>query len=143
MLITGCCAAVIALLGPFLLRVLYGAEYAHSIGSLQMLLLEVTISGCVIVLAQAFMALGRPGTVTLLQAAGLSISIPIMLLLVPRWGIAGAAFALLASTCARFLLVLTSFRLILKVPAPKLIPQREDFRILRDELLRLKPTRAA
>jgi O-antigen/teichoic acid export membrane protein len=142
-LITGCCAAVVALLGPLLLRILYGREYADSIGSLRMLLVEVTLSGCVFVLAQAFMALGRPGMVTLLQAAGLSISIPIMLVLVPRWGIAGAALALLLSTTARFLLVLGSFRIVLKVPAPSLIPQKEDFAILWRGLLQLKPTRAA
>ena len=91
---------------------------------LRMLLVEVTLSGCVFVLAQAFMALGRPGMVTLLQAAGLSISIPIMILLVPRWGIAGAALALLVSTTARFLLVLASFPMILKVSAPSLIPTK-------------------
>jgi O-antigen/teichoic acid export membrane protein len=138
-LITGCCATAVALVGPLLLRFLYGAEYTSSIVSLRLLLVEVTLSGCVFVLAQAFMALGRPGTVTLLQAVGLSISIPIMLLLVPRWGIAGAALALLVSTCARFILVMVSFRLILKVPAPSLIPQKEDFSILLGALLRLKP----
>jgi O-antigen/teichoic acid export membrane protein len=131
------------LVGPLLLRILYGAEYTSSIVSLRLLLVEVTLSGCVFVLAQAFMALGRPGTVTLLQAVGLSISIPIMLLLVPRWGISGAALALLVSTCARFILVMLSFRLILKVPAPSLIPQKEDFSILLGALLRLKPAGAA
>lgn len=142
-IITGCCAAAVALVGPLLLRILYGAEYTSSIVSLRLLLVEVTLSGCVFVLAQAFMALGRPGTVTMLQAAGLSISIPIMLLLVPRWGIAGAALALLVSTCARFILLMVSFPLVLKVPAPSLIPQKKDFSILLDALLRLKPARAA
>lgn len=142
-LITGSCAAIVALVGPLLLRIFYGAEYTHSIASLRLLLLEVTISGCVFVLAQAFMALGRPGTVTLLQAIGLSISVPVMLLLVPRWGIAGAAFALLASTSVRFILILASFRLVLKVPAPSLIPQKEDFTILLSALFRLNSVRAA
>lgn len=141
-LITGCCAAAVALIGPLLLRVLYGAEYTHSIASLRLLLVEVTVSGCVFVLAQAFMALGRPGTVTLLQAVGLSISIPIMLLLVPRLGITGAALALLVSTLARFVLILVSFRLVLKVPAPNLVPQKEDFAILFGTLSRLNPMRA-
>jgi O-antigen/teichoic acid export membrane protein len=137
-LITGICALALAIVGPLLLRVFYGREYARSIGCLRLLLLEVTISGCVFVLAQAFMALGRPGVVTFLQAIGLSLSLPIMLWLIPRWGITGAAVALLGSTCARFIFIYTSFPLIMKVEAPSLLPRREDFQILLDALRRLK-----
>ncbi len=142
-LITGFCAVLVALVGPLLLRLFYGAAYTGAINSLRLLLLEVTISGCVFVLAQAFMALGRPGTVTLLQAVGLSFSIPMMLLLIPRWGIAGAACALLASTCARLILIFVSFRLVLKVAAPSLVPQREDFAMLAGALRRITAARTA
>jgi len=83
------------------------------------------------VLAQAFMALGRPGTVTLLQAVGLGLSVPLMLLLIPRFGIAGAAVSLLISTCARFAFLYASFPVILKMVPPSLRPQREDFEVLR------------
>ncbi len=135
-LITGACALVVALLGPFLLRIFYGAEYAQSAMSLRLLLLEVTISGCVFVLAQAFMAMGRPGVVTFLQAVGLALSVPLMLLLIPRWGITGAAASLLASTIVRFGFIYLCFPLVLKLPAPSLLPEREDFEILRRALRR-------
>lgn len=131
LLLTGACALGVAVIGPLLLRIFYGSAYARSALSLRILLAEVTISGCLYVLAQAFMALGRPGTVTLLQATGLSLSVPLMILLIPRWGIAGAAFSLLVSTCARFVFLYASFPLILKVPLPSLMPQPEDFAILR------------
>jgi O-antigen/teichoic acid export membrane protein len=108
-----------------------------------LLLLEVTISGCVFVLAQAFMALGRPGVVTLLQAVGLFLSLPMMLLLIPRWGIQGAAVALLTSTCARFIFIYLGFRLVLKVPAPSLLPRKEDFFILVSALKRVTGAPAA
>ncbi|HEY1579033.1 MAG TPA: oligosaccharide flippase family protein [Terracidiphilus sp.] len=141
--ITGVCAIALMIVGPLLLRIFYGREYARSVGCLRLLLLEVTISGCVFVLAQAFMALGRPGVVTFLQAVGLSLSLPIMLLLIPRWGIQGAAVALLASTCARFIFIYTSFRVVLKVKAPSLLPRKEDFFILLTALRRLKKVQPA
>ncbi len=133
-LVTGLFAACIAMVGPVLLRVLYGSEYAHSVLSLRLLLLEVTLSGCVFVLAQAFMALGRPGMVTLLQGLGLALSVPLMLLLIPRWGIAGAAASLLLSTCARFIFICVSFKLTLRVPFPRLMPDKSDWILLRSAL---------
>ena len=136
LLLTGACAVSVAVIGPLLLRLFYGPAYARSALSLRILLAEVTISGCLYVLAQAFMALGRPGTVTLLQAMGLALSVPLMVLLIPRWGIAGAAFSLLVSTCARFTFIYVSFPLILKIAAPSLLPQREDVEMLRRALKR-------
>lgn len=136
LLITGLCAAFVAIAGPMLLRIFYGKAYARSATSLRLLLLEVTISGCVFVLAQMFMALGRPGTVTLLQAIGLALSIPLMILLIPRFGIDGAAFSLLISTCLRFAFMYFSFRWVLKLPLPDLIPRREDLTVLLSALRR-------
>lgn len=142
-LLTGLCAAAIAVFGPLLLRILYGPAYARSIASLRILLVEVTISGCVFVLAQSFMALGRPGVVTLLQAVGLALSVPLMLVLIPRWGITGAACALLVSTCVRFLFIYMSFRLVLKIPAPSLSLKREDVEMFRIALKRFGRARIA
>jgi O-antigen/teichoic acid export membrane protein len=134
-LVTGC-AIVAAMIGPFMLRTLYGREYAGASFTLEILLLEVTISGAVFILAQAYMALGRPGMVTIIQSVGLSLSIPMMLVLIPVWGINGAAVALLTSTIARFLFVYFGFRFILKIPLPDLILRVFDIQII---LRRLKP----
>ncbi len=142
-LITGLCAAMVAIAGPWLLRLFYGQQYAQEILSLRLLLIEVTLSGCVFVLAQAFMALGRPGTVTLLQAIGLGLSVPLMLWLIPRWGIRGAAASLLLSTGARFIFMYSSFRWILRSPLPPLTPKREDWLLLRNAINRLRRTEAA
>ena len=142
LLLTGSCALVVGVLGPYLLRFFYGVEYASSIASLRLLLVEVTLSGATFVLAQAFMALGRPGVVTFLQAVGLSLSVPLMLLLIPRLGIRGAAISLLVSTCARFTFIYFSFRIVLKTAPPSLIPHREDFEILRNTLRRLERGKA-
>jgi O-antigen/teichoic acid export membrane protein len=76
------------------------------------------------------MALNRPGIVTLLQAFGLSLSLPMMLWLIPRYGIYGAAISLLVSTTARLLFVCAGFRIFLKVSPPRLLPSRSDIRLL-------------
>jgi O-antigen/teichoic acid export membrane protein len=139
-LLTGSGAAVIGLIGPQLLWLFYGAEYTQAVGSLRLLLAEATISGCVYILSQAFMALGRPGIVTFRQMTGLALSIPMMLVLIPRWGIVGAAFALLMSTCARFVFIYISFKTVLKTRLPNLLPQRGDLEILLRGLRGLKRT---
>ena len=135
-LATAVCAAVVALVGSRVLGIVYGQEYAGSSRCLQLLLVEVTLSGCVFILAQAFMALGRPGIVSVLQGIGLSLSIPLMLILVPRFGLIGAALSLLLSTTARLVFVMAGFRLFLKQPPPDLIPHLRDFEILRSMLPR-------
>ena len=136
LLLTGLCAAFVAIAGPLLLRIFYGKAYARSSTSLRLLLVEVTISGCVFVLAQMFMAMGRPGTVTVLQGIGLALSIPLMLLLIPRFGINGAAISLLISTCCRFAFMYFSFPGVLKLPLPDLLPRREDLSTLLGALRR-------
>jgi O-antigen/teichoic acid export membrane protein len=128
--ITAVCGLFVCIAGPFLLKLLYGAEYVGAVNALRVLVTEVTISGLVFVLAQAFMACGWPGTITFLQAIGLSLSLPIMYWLVPKWGVLGAAIALLISTSVRFILLLLAFPLVMKTRLPRLIPHRKDFHLL-------------
>lgn len=129
--------------GPTLLRILYGKEYVGAVGALRVLVLEVVLSGATFVLAQAFMALGRPGIVTILQAIGLSLSIPMMLWLIPRYGINGAAISLLTSTVARLTFIYVGFRIFLKTKPPVVLPGRSDAELLYQTAVSLIPGRAA
>jgi len=142
-LVTALCAVLVCLTGPFLLRVLYGSEYVAAAAALRILVLEVVLSGATFVLAQAFMALDRPGIVTVLQALGLSLSIPLMLLLIPRFGIYGAAISLLTSTIARLFFVYVAFRLFLKTKPPRIVPAGGDIRLLWSSMMSLCVERAA
>lgn len=130
-LLTVLSGGAIMLAGPKLLAVLYGAEYQNASTILRILIVEVVIAGATQVLSQAFMALGRPGVVTALQAIGLSLTIPLMVVLVPRFGIRGAAASLLISTCIRFAFVMSSFSRFLSMPRPKVLFGRADFRYVR------------
>jgi O-antigen/teichoic acid export membrane protein len=129
-LVTAACGIPVCLAGPILLRLLYGSEYVSAVGALRILVLEVVLSGATFVLAQAFMALDRPGVVTILEAIGLSLSIPMMLVLIPRYGIYGAAISLLTSTVARLIFVYAGFRWFLKTKPPSLLPDGNDLRLL-------------
>ncbi|HTB98333.1 MAG TPA: polysaccharide biosynthesis C-terminal domain-containing protein [Terracidiphilus sp.] len=142
-LVTAACGAAVCLAGPIVLRVLYGPAYVAAAGALRILVLEAVLSGITFVLAQAFMALNRPGVVTILQGLGLSLSIPLMLLLIPRYGIYGAAIALLASTCARVLFVCIGFKVFLKTAPPRLVPAWRDLQMLMSACSRLVQERAA
>ena len=142
-LITALSGILVCVMGPTLLRILYGKEYVGAVGALRILVIEVVLSGATFVLAQAFMALGRPGVVTILQAIGLSLSIPMMLWLIPRYGIYGAAVSLLTSTIARLLFIYTGFRVFLKITPPRLLPARHDAQLLWHTALSLRPERAA
>lgn len=141
--VTALCGIAICVAGPTVLRILYGAEYVAAAGALRILVAEAVLSGATFVLAQAFMAVGRPGIVTMLQGLGLSLSVPLMLLLIPRMGIHGAAISLLVSTTARLIFIYFGFPIFLKVSPPRLVPGREDARMLWHTAVTLLPERAA
>ncbi len=128
--VTAACGAMVCAAGPTLLRTLYGAEFVSAVGALRILVLEAVLSGATFVLAQAFMALNRPGVVTVFQGVGLSLSVPMMLWFIPRYGIYGAALSLLASTCARLIFVCAGFRAFLKTAPPRLLPAWRDIEML-------------
>jgi len=138
-LMTSICGIVVMAIGPVLLMLLYGKEYSGALMILRILVVEVVLTGATQVLSQAFMALGRPGVITTLQVIGLSLTVPLMLLLIPRYGITGAALALLLSTCARFTFVLLSFPVYLHLPVPNLLIRWNDIRSIAHHVSRTLP----
>jgi antigen flippase len=124
-------AAVLAAALPVLIRLFYGHQFVGAIHIAQLLTLEALIGGLVSVLAQAFMALGRPGIVTMLQGLGLTVAVPCMLFFMPRLGLMGAAVSLLISTCTRLAFLFIAFPTILHVRIPNLIPTADDFASVR------------
>ena len=124
-------AIVVMLICPILLQLLYGHEFLKAVSVLRILLLDSVISCTSWVFTQAFMAVGRPGLVTILQAIGLGLTVPLTVMFVPLWGLEGAGLALLCSSGLRFLLALAGFPFVLKVQLPGLIVTREDILFLR------------
>jgi O-antigen/teichoic acid export membrane protein len=110
----------------FLIRLAYGAAYVSATHMAQVLTCEAILAGTTTTLAQAFMATDRPGLVTIFQAIGVCLTFPLMLILIPRFGLIGAAYALLISTTIRFGLVLGSYPVFLGHSVPSLILTRQD-----------------
>jgi O-antigen/teichoic acid export membrane protein len=131
-LLTVSAGAIIIALGPEVLTLLYGSEYRNATTVLRILVVEVVLSGATLVLSQAFMAIGRPGVITALQLTGLLLSLPLMILLVPHFGIVGAGMALLISTTTRFVCLLVSFPVFLKMQVPQFLPRRSDLEYMVD-----------
>lgn len=131
----GIALSILAALGamlvvPTLLHLLYGSKFMGALPVFRILAVEVVIGGVTWILAQAFMALGRPGTVTIMQAIGLGLTVPLMLVTIPAYGLIGAGLALLCSTIIRFIFMLGSYPLILKVRPPNLLITRDDLHFL-------------
>ena len=113
--------------GDFLLRLVYGHGFAGAAAILPFLIVEAIASGLTSVLSQAFLAAGFPGTVSMLQGCGVLTSIPLMLWLIPRFGLEGAGCALMLSTLFRLLFVLLNFPHKLKSRPPGLIMGYAEF----------------
>jgi len=114
------------LFGGFLLKLVYGAKFVAAGAVLPFLVVEGIFDGLTSVLAQAFLASGFPGTVTLLQGSGLITSIPLLYWLIPRFGVRGAGCALMLATMLRFLFIFLNFPFKLGVRPPSMIIQRHE-----------------
>lgn len=125
--VTVLAAIGLTLLTPWALGLFYGQEYLDAIPVFRLLLFVVALDGATWVLAQTFMAVDRPGVVTVLQGVGFGLSIPLLLMLIPPYGLLGAGLALLLSNAARLIFVVVSYPVILKIRPPRLWPNRTDF----------------
>lgn len=116
---------------PMLLQMLYGSQYLEAVAVLRILAVEVVLSSTAWILAVVFMVLDRPGTVTLIQCISLVPIVPLMLILIPIFGLEGAGLALLCSTVIRLFFVMLCFPLVLKVRLPNLLITWEDLQTIK------------
>jgi O-antigen/teichoic acid export membrane protein len=119
-------AACIAMAGPSLLLLLYGHRFNAAVAPFLVLLLEAVVTSAARTLAQAFSGSGRPAAVTNLELAGVVASVTAMLILVPIFGIVGAALAALLGGTVRLIFALASFHKVLGVRLPRLVINRMD-----------------
>lgn len=130
------------LLAPLVIPLMYGKDFNAALTVFRLLLLEVTISGGTIILAQAFMALGKPKVVSMLQGFGLLLVIPMLFLLIPKFGLLGAGIAMLSSAILRFFFIVLNIKYTLKVKLPRLLITREDIQWMKTTMnsyIRKKP----
>lgn len=128
-------AVVMMILAPIVLNLLYGAAYLPAIPVFRILAIETVLGGIAVILSQAFMAIDRPGIVTVVQSIGLVMGIPLILMLTPIFGLLGLGLALLASTTIRLFSVWLCYPIVLKTSPPGLWLTREDFDYMKQRVL--------
>ena len=134
-------ALFVIVAGPLLLSLLYGSAFVGAAAVLRLLVTMVVVESITLILTQTFMAVGRPGVASFMQLSGLGLSVPLLLLFVPRYGLVGAGIAMLIAALTRFVLVLISYPLVLRVAPPSLLLNRSDVAAIRARLLQqLRPS---
>ena len=119
---------------PTVIPFVYGKGFSPVVLLIRIFTIETILGTTANILCQAFMATGRPGLVTLLQGIALGTAVPIMIVLIPRMGLSGAAIALVIATALRLMLALASYPLILHHGLPRLYLDARDLREIRTNL---------
>jgi O-antigen/teichoic acid export membrane protein len=104
------CAIPLALLAAFIVPAVYGPSFRPAIVPTQILLLAVSGEGVSGVISAFLYGRGRPGLNSLATGGGLLVTVVLDLLLIPRFGAVGAAWASVAAYLTTVGLLLTSFR---------------------------------
>ena len=125
-IIVGVAAVAVGLCAPFLLTMLYGPAFAEAVVPFRILAADAVLAAVNVLSIQVFMAAGRPGVVAILQAIGLAAYIPLAFVLVPLYGLDGAAVAWLGSSMLRLVSIFCCFPLVLRVSPPWPILRRSD-----------------
>lgn len=118
--------SVLALLGPEAIALLYGPAFAGAILPFRLLLAATIVLGAARLLGHAFTATGRPGPVTLVEGIGVASTLLAIPLLLPRYGVDGAAAAVLLGSLGRLACTLACLKLVLGMRVPSLIIRRDD-----------------
>lgn len=121
-----------------LIIIAFGAEFAEAIVAAQILIPGMVALSMTRIIGSYFIGIGRPTVPSVISWVMLFINIPVNILLIPKWGIAGAA---LASTFSYGLGMLLSVFIFAEIGGLKLreilVIQRADLDYYHDFLMRL------
>ena len=100
----------LAITAPLLVPILFGAPYAASVLPLYVLLPATAMLTVRWMIGNYFIAVGRPGFNSRVQAASVAVNVAANLYAIPRWGILGAAGASLLSYSVEAIATVLVFR---------------------------------
>ena len=109
---------MLGLAAPLLLHLLYGQKFLGAVLPLRLLLLAGLFINSARVLYQVYNATGRPELVTMIEAVGTLVGCCLMLVMVPREGIAGAAISVLLAGILRLACTLAVMQRLFGVHLP-------------------------
>lgn len=111
----GCCAAALLTAGPWLMRIWAGAAVARSGENILLpVVLGSALTGLSVTGVYALQALGRFRTVALLQLSGRAAMLPLMIVLLHRFGLHGLAISRLCLGSQALLVYLPLGRFLLR-----------------------------
>lgn len=125
---------LLILFSSLVLSFLYGDQFDSGVTLLRLLSLRAILEGMSLVVAQSFMALGRPGIVTFIQGLGLGGTVAAVAFLVPKFGLLGIGLALLLNSIIKFVASMACYPLVLKLSPPNLIIEENDFHLIMNKL---------
>jgi O-antigen/teichoic acid export membrane protein len=106
-------AAAMVVFWPLILRVLAGGAFADGeIGAPGLLTVNFLLLACNVVPYYLLLALGRARTVSMITAGSMLAALLLMALLIPRYGLEGAALARLAYGAGSLMLLQSAQRLL-------------------------------
>jgi O-antigen/teichoic acid export membrane protein len=124
------CLLVAAVATP-VIRLLFGEAYLASIPPLLWLLPGIALASSSRIVANDFAARGRPEWNSWLSAAVLGVNIITNIVLIPRWGLNGAAIATTISYVFNMVVKTIIYSRVTKSPwYDQVVPRAEDFRLL-------------
>ncbi|WP_083938063.1 oligosaccharide flippase family protein [Paenibacillus daejeonensis] len=135
--ITGLLCIGALFLSPYAIELLYGREFMGAVATVQILLIREIIASGASILLQYFMANGKPGQVSILEAIGIGLNIPLMLWLLPLYGLPGVATALLLTSLVRLVFVIIFIRRS-QPGRLQLILNKDDIKLMVHEGMKIK-----
>jgi O-antigen/teichoic acid export membrane protein len=100
----------VGLSAPLLLPLLYGHAYSRSIALVWILAIGTVFLGCGQVMGDLLRGRGQPLTVAVGQGIGAVVTVVLLVVLLPVWGIAGAAVASAIAYFVTFAVLLRALR---------------------------------
>ena len=95
--------------GPFAIRFLYGVQFAGAIRPMLVMLPGIVMISLYMILTRNFTSRNRQGVNIVAAVAALGINVGLNVLLIPRWGIVGAAVSTSVSYSVAALILLVMF----------------------------------
>ncbi|MFA5793501.1 MAG: flippase [Candidatus Brocadiia bacterium] len=125
-------ALIIAFISPYLITLLFGSDFSESILPFLLLLPGVVIFSFTTVIASYLAGVGLPHYNTIVAAVSFVVTIILDVILIPRWGINGAAIATSISYITATVVIILLYKKQTKISLGEIIlPKISDFLSLR------------
>jgi len=137
-MITACMCLLLAILAYPLILFMYGRDFIQAAGVVALYAIGLIFQVAARLSIKFYAGIGRPLKISLIYIAGLIVSIPFYFLLIPKYGVFGAAIASSIAYISSFLFSYFQLNRDFNLPLSAIINfQKEDFVYLKSQLYRL------